>query len=96
MPAVVVFAVGCFFPNLPSRKQITTTRIHPLRACLFEGFSHPGWGGCAWASAAQGAAESCSAECSCIGQVLLPESCLLPFHVALITARLTLWTVFLN
>lgn len=41
MPAVVVFAVGCFFPNLPSRKQITTTRIHPC--CLFEGLIFSSW-----------------------------------------------------
>lgn len=59
-----------------------------------EGFSFHS--GCAQAAAAQVPGGSCSAECSYTGQVLLPESHFLPSPLPLITARLKLWTGFLN
>lgn len=52
--------------------------------------------GCAQAAAAQVPGGSCSVECSYTGQVLLPESNFLPSPIAPITARLKLWTGFLN
>lgn len=58
--------------------------------------------GCAQTAAAQVPGGSCSAEysysaeCSYTGQVLLPESHFLPSPIALITARLKLWTGFFN
>lgn len=71
MPVAVVFAVCCFFPNLPSGEQVNYSRNPSL---LFVRAFHPGCrGNCAEAPAAQGPGGSCRAECSCTGQVLVPE-----------------------
>lgn len=53
------------------------------------------YAGSAQAAAAQVPGGSCSAECSYTGK-FLPESHFLPSPIALITARLRLWTGFLN
>lgn len=91
MPVVVVVAVS-FLTYFLESKSVLQEFI--LAVC--EGFIFPAGWGCAQAAAAQGPGGSCSAECSYTGQVLLPESHFLPSHIALITARLTLWTGFLN